>query len=105
MNKNFLILFCLLIIAATHHFGQQNVYTVTAYCPCTLCINKRAFQDGKFASNTRSYWGGAAGPAGIPFGTQVNLVRLNPPDTAAIDKYFKGRCNFIIEDRGFLIRN
>ncbi len=105
MNKNFLILLCLLIIAVTYQFDRQSVYTVTAYCPCRICINKRAFRDGKFASNAPSYWGGAAGPKKIPFGTQIKLVPLNPPDAEAAKNYFKGRRDFTIEDRGFLIRD
>lgn len=103
MNKNFIVFLSLLIIAVTYQYNQRNIYTVTAYCPCKICINKREYRDGKFASNKVSYWGGAAAPKRIPFGTQFRIIPLNPIDAAAIKKYLNDRRNFTVEDRGFLV--
>jgi len=96
----FIIFFVLLCV----FLYNRNIYVVTAYCNCKKCINSRKYRDKRFASNAKTYFGGAAASKSIPFKTRIELIPLNQRDRAAVDKHFKGRRNFTIEDRGFLIR-
>ena len=98
------IAFYILLLAIFYQFTQFDIYEVTAYCSCKICINKLEFRDGKFASNENVYFGGAAARRGIPFGTRIKLLPLNPRDQSAVKNIFQGRTDFVIEDRGFLIR-
>ncbi|MFA5087499.1 MAG: 3D domain-containing protein [Candidatus Omnitrophota bacterium] len=97
------VILALIIILAIVYVQNSDVYTVTAYCNCRICINKKNFRDGRFSSNQRVYFGGAAARKSIPFNTKIRLIPLSQKDKTAIDRYFKGRKDFIIEDRGFLI--
>ncbi len=103
-NNKFLVFLCLLVISLIDQISHKDVFTVTAYCNCKICINVRRFRDKRFASNEKTYFGGAAASKEIPFGTRLTLIPLNSIDSYAINKLLNGRKNFIVEDRGFLIK-
>ncbi len=105
LNRQFLIaLYLLLFIIAYLLSRPTDIYTVTAYCNCPICINKHEFQDKRFASYRPTYFGGIAAPREFRFGTQIRLIPLKEKDREAMDKYLEGREYYLVEDRGFLIR-
>ena len=78
---------------------------MTAYCNCPICINVQKFQDGRFASGKKLYWGGVAADKKIPFGSKLELVPLTPLNLFAVREVLRGRKKFIVEDRGGKIKN
>jgi len=101
-NRKVLILLACVLLAT--YLLNRNVYTVTAYCSCKKCINSREFRDERFASNQKVYFGGIAANKSIPFGTKIKLIPKRARDKKAVDRYLRGRKDFIVEDRGFLIK-
>lgn len=98
------IIIYLFLLVLFYEFDQIDIYQVTAYCDCKICINRLKFRDGKFASNESVYFGGAAARREIPFGTKIKLISLNEKDQRAVKNIFQGKVDFVIEDRGFLIQ-
>ena len=82
----------------------KHLYVVTAYCNCPICINVKEYQDGRFASGRRIYWGAVATDSKIPFGTDMKLVPLLPQDWFAVAFFLKGKRDFVVEDRGGKVR-
>jgi 3D (Asp-Asp-Asp) domain-containing protein len=101
-RKRFLLF--LGIITLFFYFRNQNIYIVTAYCNCQVCINKHAYRDGRFASNKLTYFGGIAAPKNIKFGTNVKLIPLTEADKKAVNTYLEGKTEYRVEDRGYLIK-
>lgn len=90
--------------AAYYYFWGRYTYLVTAYCNCPICINVKAFHDGRFANGKKIYWGGIAADPKIPFGTNIELVPVMPQDLFAVSKILKGRKQFQVTDRGGKIK-
>ena len=82
----------------------KHLYLVTAYCNCPICINVKKYQDGRFASGKRVYWGGAAADLRIPFGTPLELVPHWPQDWLTVFTVLDGKRDFRTEDRGGKIK-
>lgn len=82
----------------------SHLYRITAYCNCAICINVPKYQDGRFASGKKTYWGGVAGDPSVRFGSDVELVPFWLEDWKAVLKTLKGRKRFIVEDRGGKIK-
>jgi len=104
-NQQFIILTYLFLILLAYYFSKPiDVYDVTAYCNCQICINKRVFRDKRFASMEETYFGGIAAPREFPFGTKIRLLPLNEKGKKIINELLEGRVDYVVEDRGFLIR-
>ena len=104
-NRQLIILTYLILIAVIYYFSRPiDIYEVTAYCNCKICINKLGFRDKRFASMEETYFGGIAAPRRIPFGTKIRLIPLKERDQEAVNELLEGRLDYIVEDRGFLIR-
>ena len=100
----FYTLLFLFIFGSYHELWGKHLYLVTAYCGCPVCINAPKYQDGRFASGRRVYWGGAAADPGVSFGSTITLVPHWPQDWLAALALLKGRRDFVVEDRGGKIR-
>jgi len=94
----------LVIFAAYYVFWGRHLYRITAYCNCPICVNVPEYQDGRFASGKKIYWGAVASDPSVRFGSHIELVPLWPSDWGAVLGILKGRTKFTVEDRGGMIK-
>ena len=52
--------------------NADDLWKITAYCSCDICITKKENRDGKFASGKKCYIGGVANNF-LKFGTKIQI--------------------------------
>jgi 3D (Asp-Asp-Asp) domain-containing protein len=92
----------LLALAALSHAADGKWITVeaSAYCPCSLCCDKRTERTAD-GTNTRNVPYGVAASPDLPLGSKIYI----PPGAGYLDDSRKNDRVFTIDDRGGLLRS